>query len=73
MLPEIYVEIDDDNNFSRVYLSGETNGTATTADLNFSYPSEITITEPDDYVDISTFFVLSDQSILNQGEIVFEQ
>ena len=55
VLPEIYVEIDDQDNFTRVYLTLSTpdGNTQVTVDLSLSYPTELTINEPDVYIDIN--------------------
>ncbi|MBQ6460922.1 hypothetical protein IJJ36_00595 [Candidatus Saccharibacteria bacterium] len=53
--PALYVEIDKDYNFTRVYLDMDANdGLANiTVDLSFDYPTNITIEEPTEYVDIN--------------------
>lgn len=53
-LPNIYVEIDDDSNFSRFYTTFElSNNTGTvTVDLGLSYPTNINISEPNEYMDL---------------------
>lgn len=57
-MPAIYVEIDDNYNFTRVYFkvtAGEgENTTTTTADLSLSYPAKLDVEAPDDYIDMST-------------------
>ena len=61
MLPEIYVEIDNNNNFTRLYMTNATMDntylaayTATfTVDISFSYPSSITIEKPTDYIEMN--------------------
>lgn len=49
-----YAEVDNNNDFTRLYLSGEMDDAAqeVKADFNLSYPASITINEPDEYVDI---------------------
>lgn len=56
-MPPIYVEVDNDNNFTRLYLQSDINdGEATvTMDLNFSYPANINVPEPLEYTDYSDF------------------
>lgn len=51
-LPAVYVEIDQDNNFSRFYMVTQTeDGTGTiTIDLSFSYPANINVPEPVKYM-----------------------
>jgi hypothetical protein len=54
-LPEVYVEVDGDDNFTRLYFVADTNeGDATiTTDLNFSYPTNVNVSEPAEYTDLS--------------------
>ncbi|MBR6505280.1 hypothetical protein IKT18_00330 [Candidatus Saccharibacteria bacterium] len=54
-LPATYVEIDNNNMFTRVYLKAESSdGTASaTADIDLSYPTSISIEEPNDYIDLN--------------------
>lgn len=55
LLPDIYVEIDDNNNFTRVYLSitNQDSPLSATVDIALSYPSSVNIVEPDDYININ--------------------
>lgn len=55
-LPDIYVEIDDDDNFSRFYTSAKVEGSPAeiVVDLSFAYPTAINVTEPDKYTDVMT-------------------
>lgn len=55
-VPTIYVEVNDDNMFTRVYLkASSTDGnTSVIADISLSYPEKITITEPSEYIDLNT-------------------
>ena len=63
-LPNVFVEINENNDFSRVYLETEVNeGVTLTIDLSFSYPNSINVTEPVEYTtleeitkDIDEFF-----------------
>lgn len=50
-LPTIYVEVDNNDNFSRVYFKADETATA---DLTLSYPAKLELTLPDSYVDMST-------------------
>ncbi|MBR3269756.1 hypothetical protein IKG07_00670 [Candidatus Saccharibacteria bacterium] len=56
--PTIYVEIDDNYNFTRVYFKVTTgdkaNSATTTADLALSYPAKLEVAAPDEYIDMST-------------------
>lgn len=58
--PAVYVEINDDYNFTRFYLSGTSadGQYSITADLALSYPAVLTITEPDEYVDASEVLMM---------------
>ena len=51
-IPAVYVEIDKDNNFSRLYMEYATDNNEMTVviDVAFSYPANINITEPEEYV-----------------------
>lgn len=67
-LPETYVEIDGDNNFTRVYITAKNqNGEgAGTADISFSYPTNsVVIEEPADALDFNTLLM---QIFNNQEE-----
>ena len=50
-MPNIYAEVDSDNNFTRLYLESDiNNGVATaTIDLGFSYPTNVNVSEPVEY------------------------
>lgn len=54
-LPDIYVEVDKDYNFTRLYLASNlADGAMTlTTDLGFSYPTNINVAEPVEYTDFS--------------------
>lgn len=56
-IPNIYAEINEENNFTRLYLESDINdGVATaTIDLGFSYPSAVNVSEPVEYTDFSDF------------------
>ena len=72
-LPTIYVEIDDNDNFTRLYLSVTTPDglTTATADFSLSYPSSLTIKEPSEYIDINQ--ALSDIFTKFYGQPVFQE
>lgn len=55
-IPDIYVEIDDNNNFTRVYLEiSDPYGYQTiTADISIEYPSSLNISEPSEYTDFNS-------------------
>lgn len=54
-LPDLYVEIDGNYNFTRLYLQTKTDdgGIEITADLDFNYPTNINVSEPVEYRDFS--------------------
>lgn len=69
--PTVYVEVDDNNNFTRAYFKSEAksdDGAPTTviADLAISYPSKIEITQPESYVDMSTLLSNAMVDLLDQ-------
>ena len=53
--PEIYAEVDEDHNFTRLYLeSDNTSANMTTLiDLSFKYPSGLNINAPNEYTDFA--------------------
>ncbi len=51
--PAVYVEIDEDDNFTRVYMTTVDENVSTTVDISFSYPSSITIEEPEYYIEFN--------------------
>ena len=67
--PTVYVEIDDNYNFTRVYFKANTNNfgesMVVTADLGLSYPAKIEIVEPEEYVDMSTLLTGVMTQLLN--------
>ena len=71
-LPEMQVEIDKDNNFTRLYITSSVNdGMANlTVDLNFSYPTNVNIPEPVEYTDYSTFMQSLMSGMLNPNGVV---
>ena len=55
-LPVIYVEVDNDYNFTRLAFDISDNEGATnlSTDLGFSYPTNVNVAEPTDYKDLTT-------------------
>lgn len=55
-IPAIYVEIDDNDNFTRVYFTADSEDASATVtvDISFSYPASITVTEPSSYIELNT-------------------
>ncbi|MBR3180390.1 hypothetical protein IKF57_02585 [Candidatus Saccharibacteria bacterium] len=53
-LPQIYVEVNDDYDFTRLYLeSTSDDDTKLTADIDFTYPTNINISEPTEYQSVT--------------------
>ncbi|MBQ2695322.1 hypothetical protein IJG04_01645 [Candidatus Saccharibacteria bacterium] len=54
--PTVYVEVNDNNDFTRVYLDGALAGSSISVnvDLALSYPTTIQVSEPAEYTDITT-------------------
>ena len=54
-MPAVYAEVDNDNNFSRLYLNYDLNAenVGITIDLGFSYPNTVNVSEITDYQDFS--------------------
>lgn len=79
--PEMYVEVDDSRNFTRFYSKSEMDdGAEILVDLSFTYPANVSVTEPAEYEDFSSIikkimsgaFVLSDDEDIEEGVIVDE-
>lgn len=69
--PELYVEIDADHNFTRLYISIEDEDSTLTADFSFDYPTSVTVDEPDEYTDIND--VLTEVMKLLYGQTTPQQ
>lgn len=56
-MPKVYVEVNTENNFTRLYLESDLNNGSATAviDLGFSYPTNINVSEPVEYQDFKDF------------------
>ena len=54
--PTIYAEVNSDNNFTRLYLEGDSEEANMTIliDLSFTYPDSVNVNAPNDYQDFST-------------------
>ena len=54
-IPDLYVEVDGDSNFTRVYFVTEVNNgeIKITTDLSFSYPTNVNVPEPLEYKNFS--------------------
>ena len=48
-LPTIYVEVNDAKQFTRLYTTFSNDNVAVEADLSFGYPTNINVSEPDEY------------------------
>ena len=55
-LPDLYAEVDNDYNFSRIYFVVDSSSDYTlTTDFSFTYPETINVAEPTEYKDFSDF------------------
>ena len=69
-MPKVFVELNGQNDFSRLYMESNLNDGAASLiiDLGFSYPTNVTVTEPVEYTDftdvinqlMSGFYMLPD-------------
>ncbi|MBR5938975.1 hypothetical protein IKZ77_00250, partial [Candidatus Saccharibacteria bacterium] len=70
-LPDIYAEIDNNGNFTRVYMEMESDdGNATMmVDISISYPTTINIIEPIEYVNLMDVFqeMITNMLYMNEG------
>ena len=66
-MPKSYVEVDKDNNFTRLYIESDINNGAANAiiDLGFQYPSIINVSEPVEYTDYGVFIQTLFSSMFN--------
>ena len=75
-MPESFVEIDNDNNFSRVYFeTQDPEGYVTIkTDLSFNYPGSINVAEPSEYKNLTEVIQTVMNSVLqtNQKSYVVE-
>ena len=53
-LPTLYVEVDNDYRFTRLYFEINNDDYEVKVDLNFAYPENASITEPTEYQDLET-------------------
>ncbi len=59
--PTVYAEIDNNNNFTRLYFTIDQIGL--TADLAISYPDSVTVEEPSSYLEMSDYLTELMQSL----------
>ena len=53
-LPKVYTEIDNDNNFARIFTTSEIGEEASVIiDLSFDYPTNVNVSEPTEYRNFS--------------------
>ena len=71
-LPTFYVEVDKDYNFTRLYFTTDLadGGMTLTADLGFTYPTNINVAEPAEYTDFSNIIqeIFTSMYALPEGE-----
>ena len=67
--PEIYAEVDGEDNFTRLYVKSdlENSAASVTMDLNFSYPNNINVPEPQEYRDFSDIIQELSTTIYDTG------
>ena len=72
--PTMYVEVDENYNFTRVYFEAkndtETISSTVKADINLSYPSELKVTEPTEYLNMSTLLSSVMTNFYNSNTVV---
>lgn len=77
-LPEVYVEIDEEHNFTRLYIKSTSRGDSTkvTVDLNFTFPANVNVPEPVEYTEIETLLqeivikMYETQGGVAEGEVI---
>lgn len=69
-MPETYVEIDGNYNFTRLYINApyQSYGFNMIIDLALSYPSSITIQEPEDYISLTEAISRITGQFMNQED-----
>lgn len=77
-LPTIYVEVNSDSQFTRLYMSGSSDGGTIVADLSLAYPTNINVSEPEEYIefeDVLTgiFMSMFDYSDYDDVDIDFSE
>lgn len=70
--PVIYAEVDDNHNFTRLYLESDTDDADATMviDLSFRYPTTVNVVEPDEYMDFSEVIQAIFSSMYDLGDDV---
>ena len=77
--PAIYAEVDEDNNFTRLYLESDSlsAGMTTIIDLTFKYPDSFNINEPNEYTDFSDLLQEIFSSMYNlpesENDVIIEE
>ena len=67
-LPNIYVEVDGNYDFTRLYFTKEIEIGTITVDLGLSYPMNVNISEPSEYQDLTTLL----QGLYEDGTVIEE-
>ena len=69
-MPELYVEVDNNRNFTRLYTEFTIDGLDAdiTLDLNFSYPESVNVSEPTEYENFSDFMQKLSTAFSGSGE-----
>ena len=70
LLPPIYVEVDSNDNFSRIYVATNTGTANVVLDLSLNYPATINVQKPQEYV---TLQQVSDEVLSLENEELVEE
>ncbi len=70
ILPEIYVEVDSMQNFSRIYFAGKTQAATLMLDLNLTYPEAAYVQQPQEFM---TLPELTEELTLLEEELLAEE
>ena len=73
-LPTIYVEINDQNDFTRVYLATdvEDGAASVAADISLAYPATMSIEEPANYVELNSVLSQLFSGFYNDSESFYD-
>ena len=68
-MPAVYVEIDENYNFTRLYVEYDNGDMKVVADLDFTFPNNVNVPEPTEYKNLSTMLQELMTSMINTGEV----
>ncbi len=71
-MPTVYAEVNNDNNFSRLYIESDIPGgvMTMTADFEFNYPTSVNVSEPVEYMDFSELIEKLTNNLFEEGTTV---